>query len=359
MYENETYEEILERVLNRMPSTMDKRESSFLYNSSAPVAVELQNIYLALDNILNITFFDTADREGKLQRCRERGVDVAQFDATTSIVVVKVLPANIEIPLGTRFNHSDLNFIVTEKNEDGTYNAECETAGVIGNVTGDIIPVDYIELLESAEITSIFRWGEDEADETLIDEAYYNSLNSQAFGGNRADYIEKMKKIDGVGGVKLYSGAEWKGGGTVKIVFTTSSYTKPLDSFVDSVQTQVDPLQNQGAGYGFAPIGHIVTVAGVNEAAVNVSMDLVLQNNYTWEDISAYVDAAIDSYFEGLNAEWEYADNIIVRISQIETRILEIEGVLDISGTTLNGVESNITVDKDSIVIRGSVNART
>lgn len=359
MYEAETYEGILERVLNRVPSNLDTRESSFLYNASAPVAVELQNIYIALDNILNITFFDTSDREGKLQRCKERGIDTTQFDATSSIVVLEVAPASVGVALGTRFNYNDLNFIITEQIADGTYYAECETVGANGNVTGPVTMIDYLEGLESSEITSIYRWGEDEADETLIDEAYYNSLNSQAFGGNRADYIEKMKKIEGIGGVKVYSGAQWNGGGTVKIVFTTSSYTKPLDSFVDSVQTQVDPLENQGAGYGFAPIGHTVTIAGVDEFTVNVSMNLVLQSDYTWDDVSQYVNDAIDSYFESLNAEWEDADNIIVRISQIEIRILEIAGVLDISGTALNGVESNITVDKDAIVVRGSVNATT
>ena len=359
MYENETYEGILERVLNRIPSTLDTRESSFLYNASAPIAVELQNIYLALDNILNVTFFDTSDREGKLQRCKERGVDTTQFEATQSICVIEVTPASLEISIGSRFNYDDINFVITEKISDGAYYAQCESQGTIGNVTGSVTPVDYINGLETSEITSIYRWGEDEADEVLIDEAYYNSLNSQAFGGNRADYIEKMKKIAGVGGVKVYSAAEWKGGGTVKLVFTTSSYTKPNDSFVSSIQTQIDPVENQGAGYGLAPIGHTVTVVGVDETECDIAMTLTLQEGYTWDDISEYVNAAIDSYFQSLNAEWEDSDNMIVRISQIETRILDIVGVIDISGTTLNGADSNLTVDGNSIVIRGSVNATT
>lgn len=357
MYEEQTYDVILDRILARMPDTMDVRESSFLFNASAPIAVELQNMYLALDNILNITFFDTADREGKLQRCKERGIDVTQFDATRSVCVMETKPSSIDIPIGSRFNYNDLNFIVIEKVADGTYRVQCETFGTSGNVTGEVTPVDYINNLESAEITTIYQWGEDEADESLIDESFYASLNSQAFGGNRADYIEKMKKIAGVGGVKVYSAAEWKGGGTVRLVFTTSSYTKPADSFVDSIQTQIDPLENQGAGYGIAPIGHTVTVEGVSEASVDISMALTLDSGYVWEDVSEYVEQAIDSYFESLNAEWESLSNIIVRISQIEARILDIVGIVDVSGTTLNGTDSNLVVDKDSIVVRGNVNA--
>lgn len=357
MYENETYESILDRILARMPSTVDKRESSFLYNAAAPIAVELTNMYISLDNILNITFFDTADREGKLQRCMERGIDTSQFDATNAVCEISVVPSSLEIPIGTRFNHGDINFAVTEKITEGAYYVECETPGTAGNVTGDATPIEYIQGLERCTITKIHIWGEDEAEISQIDDVYYSSLNSQAFGGNRTDYINKMKSIAGVGGVKVYSAAEWQGGGTCKLVFNTSAYTKPTPEFVATIQEQIDPLENQGAGYGIAPIGHTVTVAGVSEEAVNVSMKLTYQDGYTWQDVSEHVINAIDKYFESLNEKWDSMDNIVVRISQVETRILDVAGIIDISGVTLNGSSSNITIEKDSIVKRGDVNA--
>lgn len=357
MYENETYESILDRILERMPSTIDKRESSFLYNAAAPIAVELQNMYLALDNILNITFFDTADREGKLQRCMERGIDTSQFDATYALCEISVVPSSLEIPIGTRFNHGDINFAVTEKITDGAYYVECETSGTVGNVTGDVTPIEYIEGLERCTITKIHKWGEDEAEISQIDDIYYSSLNSQAFGGNRTDYITKMKSIAGVGGVKVYSAAEWQGGGTCKLVFSTSAYTKPTDEFVATIQEQIDPIANQGAGYGLAPIGHTVTVAGVSEETVNVSMTLTYQDEYTWKDVSEHVTNAIDKYFQMLNESWDSIDNIIIRISQIETRILDVAGIIDITDVTLNDSSTNLAIDKDSIVKRGDVNA--
>ena len=357
MYEEQTYELILERILSRMPDTVDKRESSFLYNASAPIAIELQNMYLALDNILNITYFDTSDRNGKLQRCRERGIDITQFEATYAICELHIEPSTLSLSKGTRFNYGDLNFSVTEKISNGAYYIQCDTSGTVGNVTGEVTPIDYVAGLESAVITDVYQWGEDEAEETQIDSVYYSSLNSQAYGGNRADYIAKMKSIAGVGGVKVYSASEWNGGGTCKLVFSTSSHTKPSESFVDSIQTIIDPVTNQGAGYGIAPIGHTVTVAGVNETTVNVSMDLTLQTGYAWEDISEAVNEAVNKYFESLNSEWDSLSNIIVRISQIETRILDVAGVIDITNTKLNGEAVNFTVEKDSLVIKGEVNA--
>ena len=47
-YENQTYDEILNRMLGRVPDNIDKREGSFMWYSQAPAAAELQQEYIAL-----------------------------------------------------------------------------------------------------------------------------------------------------------------------------------------------------------------------------------------------------------------------------------------------------------------------
>lgn len=355
MYENQTYEVILQRILDRISDALDKRESSFLFNATAPVAAEHQNMYIALDNILALTFFDTADRGGKLERCRERGIDLTQFEATYSYVTAQTSPSNVEVPIGSRFNYDTINFVVTEKLTDGLYKMQCETIGTVGNVTGTITPIEYVNGLSFSEIVSIDTYGEDEAPIEVIDSVFYASLNSTAFGGNRADYLNKLHAIAGVGGVKCYSAAEWKGGGTCKLVIQTSSYTAPSASFVNQLQTMVDPIVNGGAGYGIAPIGHTVTVAGAFESTVNIATTVTLASGYVWEDVEPYIQETIDDYFKTLNRDWENLKQIIVRISQIESRILDIAGVIDISGTKLNGVEANLYLDNDALAVRGEI----
>ena len=69
MYEHITYEEIVRRILARAPDTMDKREGSILYDAVAPMAVEIQNLYLELDTILSQSFIDTAEGEYLEMRC--------------------------------------------------------------------------------------------------------------------------------------------------------------------------------------------------------------------------------------------------------------------------------------------------
>jgi uncharacterized phage protein gp47/JayE len=46
----------------------------------------------------------------------------------------------------------------------------------------------------------------------------------------------------------------------------------------------------------------------------------------------------------------------MVRIAQIETRILTIEGILDIADTKINGTGKNLTLAYEEIPLRGAVN---
>ena len=64
----------------------------------------------------------------------------------------------------------------------------------------------------------------------------------------------------------------------------------------------------------------------------------------------------MDQYFYELSKIWDENENLIVRISQLESRILTCEGVLDVSGTTLNGSDANLSLATDEIPIRGTVN---
>jgi uncharacterized phage protein gp47/JayE len=106
---------------------------------------------------------------------------------------------------------------------------------------------------------------------------------------------------------------------------------------------------------GLAPIGHVVTVQGVDETTVNISTHVTFQDGWAWEDILPYVQTAIDGYFKELSEGWEDASALVVRVSQIETRLLGLTGVLDVADTTLNGISGNLVLDQNAIPIRGTV----
>lgn len=355
MFENVTFETIMERMLARVPSTMDKREGSVIWDALAPAAIELQNLYIELDTILNETFADTASLYYLKKRTAERGI--YQIMASYAVLQGEFTPITLELAIGTRFSCDSLNYVITEKISSGVYKLQCETAGTEGNTHfGTLIPIDYITGLETAELTDLLIPAEDDETAEALRTRYFNSMTSQAFGGNVADYEEKTKAISGVGGVKVTP--VWNGGGTVKLTIIDSEYKVPSEDLIELVQNEADPIGHSGSGVGFAPIGHIVTVVGVRSSAVNIITNITYQTGWNWESAKSYIQSAIDQYFRELNLKWEETENegLIVRISQLESKILACEGVLDIQGTTLNGSTSNLSLAADEIPVRGTVN---
>ncbi|MCM1488573.1 MAG: baseplate J/gp47 family protein, partial [Firmicutes bacterium] len=208
MFEENTYEKILERMLERVPSKFDKREGSVIYDAHSPAALELTYLYIELERILKESYGDTASREFLILRCRERGI--TPYPASKAVLKGEFAPADLELS-GKRFNIDSVNYVVTERIAEGEYRVECETAGTVGNRhTGELIPIDYIDGLQDARLTEILIPGEDEEDTEELRKRYLNSFDERAFGGNVRDYLEKTGAIAGVGAVKVTRA--WNGG---------------------------------------------------------------------------------------------------------------------------------------------------
>lgn len=352
MYEEMTFEMVLKRMLDRVSPEIDKREGSIIYDALAPAAAELCQMYIDLDTVLDETFADTSSRKYLILRAKERGV--TPFEATKAISKAVF---NLSVPVGSRFHLGNFNYRVEEviSSQDFTYKVICETAGSEANHNlGTLIPIDYIQGLTKAELVEVLIPGEDEEGTESLRKRYLNSFDKQAFGGNRADYLEKINAISGVGGCKVYRA--WNGGGTVKCVVIDSEYQKPSQSLVYDVQTTVDPTQNAGEGLGIAPIDHVVTIDGVSEIPISIATTITYNNGWSFGECKPYIEEILDRYFLELSKGWADSSNVVVRISQIESRLLDMEGILDIENTTINGEAKNLMLQEDSIPIRGDFN---
>ncbi|MEK4170955.1 baseplate J/gp47 family protein [Lysinibacillus sp. FSL L8-0312] len=352
---NTSYEDLLVQKLSNVP-TQDKRETSLIYQATAANTAETAQILFTLLNYENQMFADTAPRENLVRRAAERGLS-----PTPATKAIRKGVFNIDVPIGARFSQEEYNYVALEKIENGIFKLECETVGEVGNFeTGQLIPIDYITGLETAQLTDLLIPGENEEDTEAFRSRYFNSFESVSFGGNRADYKERVGNIPGVGGARIYR-AKY-GGGTVGVTIIDSTYSKPSTALVELVQQLIDPLDSQGDGVGLAPIDHVVTISAVNETVVNIATTLTLQSGWSFGDVENAIKEVIDGYFKEIAEQWAKAitkqeDNtgLIVRISQIETRILGIDGVIDIANTTLSGTASNLELDKEAIPKRGTV----
>lgn len=361
MYEDQTYDELMRRKIahiKELDPTVDTREGSLIFFALAGNSAEQTQFYQQLDVVMNETFADKASRPNLIKRRQESGLEVDP--ATYAILKGEFTPTTLELAINTRFSLSGLNYFVKEKVSDGIYQMQCETVGETGNkYLGDMVPVQYVPGLETCKLTQVLIPGEDEPTTDVLRTEYFDSFSDTSFGGNRADYRAKTNDLAGVGGTKVYRAPA--GGGTVKLVIIDSTFNKPTLELVAAVQTAIDPVATQGNGDGIAPVGHVVTVSGVTETTVNIATTITYQSGYVWADIQAAVNAAIDAYFLELNKTWQSMQTattnsgLIVRISQIETRLLDIVGVLDIASTTINTVASNLTLGVDAIPVRGTI----
>lgn len=351
MYENITYEGILKRMLDRIPDTMDKREGSIIYDALSPAALEIKLMYTELDQLMDDCFADTASRGYLIRRAAERGLypKPAAFSSLRAVCV----PASVDVPIGSRFTLNDLSYAVSEKLSDDEYKITCEEIGTVGNkYFGEMAAVDYIQGLESFSIVELLVPGEDEEDTEVFRKRYLESFDSRAYGGNVEDYIQKTNLIAGVGATKVTP--VWNGGGTVLLTIIDSSFNAAGEALIEQVQQQIDP-RGDGSGSGIAPIGHIVTVNTAEEVRIDVGFDLVFDDGYTFDRVKARIGEVIDDYLLELRSEWYSHDNSSVRIAQIESRIMSVEGVVDIQNTRLNGADGNLILTKYQIPVPGVI----
>lgn len=404
MFETKTYEALVKSALSRVSSALDKREGSMVMNGVAPSMAELAQLYIGLDFVFTATYLATAPREYLIKRAADRNME--PYPATAAVFRAEF---NIEVPVGTRFSCEGLNFTVTERMDTTadtdtglSHKVTCETVGAAANdYAGTLIPVEYMDGLTYAELVELLIPGDDEEETETFRQRVLDSFQSQAFGGNQADYTEKVRALEGVSAVKVH--AVWNGdinpselipnaavaawyaetvdtldadaaawltavytaasqkqltvGGCVKLVIMASNSTAPSSTLLESVQTAVDPTQNAGEGLGFAPIGHVVNVVGVEPETVDITLNLTYASSWNWAAVQSYVESVIDEYFEELAKTWETSEHLTVRISQIESRILsECSAMItDIGGTKINGEEANLALGADSIPVRGVV----
>lgn len=355
MYENMTFENILNRCLARVSDSVDKREGSVIYDAIAPAAAELAILYVELGTLIDRAFPDTATDVDLTKKALERGV----FRQAATCAVRKGYfedsqGAGFDVKIGTRFSGGSINYAVTERIVQGLFKLTAETAGVVGNeYSGTLFPIDFVEGLATARLAEVLIPGEDEESDDSLRERYFKILKSQAFGGNIADYKNKVELIQGVGAAKIIP--VWNGGGTVKIILLSSEWGVPSAELVTTVKNTIDPTEYQGKGIGFAPIGHIVTVVPATAAAINISFELTLSTGVTWIDVQQSVNDAVNSYFSELVRAWADSSGLVIRVSQIETRILNVAGVIDIAGTTINDGTANITLDSAAVPVLGVV----
>lgn len=364
---DELYEQILERLLSNVPSDVDKREGSIIYNALSPVALELQQIYEELADVLDETFADTASLDYLILRARERGVEwkeatKAVIEAT--LVFASDIPAEPEV-VGSVFGveNSTLFYDVTEKVSydsetfTGVYLLTCQDAGTLGNLGSGTLLLeeteddDVVDYLLTAEIQSIDVSAIDDEDVEVFRQRYFNSIENEAFGGNVADYEEKAADLPMVGTCQVEP--VWNGAGTVKIRFLNAAMGVPTAEEIAAVQTAFDPAP-QASGYGLAPIGHTVTVVAATSVSMAVVATVTFDAGYDWASLVDAIQAQVEEYFHGLRSTWK--DGAVTVSPGVLSYLVKLNCPhIATFSCTINSSTADFVLSSDEVPIFGSL----
>ena len=349
-----SYETLMERKLDMVDDRRDKRQGSLIYDALAPNAAETATFYTELELLENRTFADTAAGEDLSRRAAERGI--LRKEAVKATFYGDFRDGNgaeFSVEKGTRFFLEDFYYVVIDKEADGRYVLECETAGACGNqFLGNLVPVETMVGLAEATLTELRTDGEDEEADEELRKRYFASFEADAFGGNVADYRRKINSLQNVGGVKVYP--VWQGGGTVKVVIIDQGWRRPGETELADLQAQIDP-ERRGEGYGIAPIGHKVTAEGVVEVSCGITLGMSLAEDAVLETVMEEMRKRFEAYLEELRKSWADSVYLTVRISYLESRALETEGVVDVFDCCINGSSGNLILNENEVPVLGEI----
>ena len=356
-----TYDEILQKLLSRVPDTFDKRDTSPIQTAAGMAAYGFEQYYINLAE---------AERQGLIQTATGEQLDMLSIIAGTTRYqaspAVRLGIFNIAVPIGSRFStingEDSIDFQVTavaSGPDEGSYYYQltAETAGTIGNdYSGPILPIIAIPGLTSAQITDILVPGDDTETDSEYRERVYEALNDRPFGGNIAAYRQTILAIDGVGAVQVYP--TWDGGGTVKcVILGADDFLPASPTLVENVQNAIDPPPNQGLGLGMAPIGAKVTIVSASEVEIDITATLLLASGYNIEQVRTAVQQQLENYLLSIRQEWDtnvsstgvqYAANVYV--ARITAAIVGATGVVNVNALTVNGKNEDIELTETGTV---------
>lgn len=359
--DDNSFEKIMNRMLaNERLNNVDKRVGSIAYDSIAPCAMELAEVYVKLDILENQTYLMTATGTNLDKRVYDYGV--IRNEATASQRIGKfqkyetdengdfVLDSNgdkilidMEIPINSRFvipEDSETTFIYIGK-IDGNNVLQCEQLGTKGNEhIGTILPLTPVKDMITSEIISTYKFGEDKENDTDLRNRTLEIINTEAFGGNISDYIEKVNSIDGVGNTKVFPA--WQFNGSVLLSIVDPQFNPVTEEFIKNVKEQIDPEESTGQGVGIAPIGHYVTITTPTRNEVSVKLSVELETDVTITQVQEYVENEIEKYFESVRKEFGQNKTLAIYRARIIDAVLNVKEILNITNVLLNDVDDDV-----------------
>lgn len=344
MFEHETPDAILERILSRMGAGLQTREGSYAYDQAAPIAFEIWRVLMTLDELIEAFYINP--KSGKYLDAHADLLALARRMGTRATAKMQLSGRDgLVVPAGTAFyTAGGLEFRLTA---DAAIRDGSATGYVRAAEVGSRYNVgrgDISQILRS--ISGLAEFSNEPADggtDPEADEALFARIDEKRkrppTSGNEAHYREWALSVDGVGAVRTTE--LWRGPGTVRVLIAGYDRRPVGQAVVDACAAYIESQR---------PVGADVTVASAKAVPVHVSAQVVLAAGAALPQVEEAFAAKLDAYLADVAFE-----RFTVHINRVGALLLSVGGVVDYDGLTLNGSGENLVLDGDSVPVAGEV----
>lgn len=356
-YDDKAVDNLQTSLLGNVSDNYDKTIGYPMYDTLKAVAIELANLYKELstvrDNMENVDNLSGVDLERFVEQRKGLQIKLGTF-ASTNLTVNGIGT----VKAGDKFEtKSGIQYACTQEttiNGTGTVPIQGLEIGIYGNTPANTIvqmPITIPGISSCTNLAVITNGIDNESDDSLR-ERYYTALRNPITSNNENAFVSWAENTNGVGRAKAFG--TWQGKNTVLVIICNGNMQVADSTLVQTAQDAIDPKGVQdgqgnwstwGTGKGLASTGSYATLQSATAKTINISATVVLNTNYTIDQVKANLQTKITDYLKTIALK---NDNNYVSYAKIGNLILEAEGINDYSNLQINGGISNIVLSLTS-----------
>lgn len=355
--ENQSVEEIHERMLQQLPADIDKSEGGHPWNLTMPTAYEAAYMaeFVVVEAIKLIFPKYAQDYADVMEDHAEtRGLErKAATYATGEITITGT--AGTEIPEGSAFSTASVNgepaveFVTTETviiPESGTVkvNIQAVEAGTVGNVPEGTIILKANQISAIRDVTNeeeTTGGTEEESIESLqLRIIEYDAAQGVSFVGSESDYKRWALEVDGIGNAIIIPPTD--DSGLITIVLTDANGDPANETLRTEVYNHI--MRPDSPSERLAPInGGNIQVIAPETVEISITVTIETDGIVSINTIKESILASLKNYMV------EAAQDGEVRYTKIGCVIARTNGVEDYKDLLVNGGIANITISNQQL----------
>ncbi len=366
MFEDVTPKSIWDQVVSELNTDLMTGEGSFLYDVLAPAVNEMYRLYKAMDALPDVFYVNETsggylDKMAGIFGVNRKNGEQAAGTVTLTGTAGAVIPAGTEFLTedGLSFTlDEDVTLTAAEDDADasGSGSLTASAAGTAYNVAeGQIVRTKFVVPGLKSFVAGAASGGTDDETSAALTERLYTALREPATSGNAYQYRQWASEMPGVGAARVIR--VWDGAGTVKVILADSNMQPAAAETVSAVAAYIEELR---------PVGAEVTVVAATGVTVNVSATVTLSSGASLDAAAAACKAVLKEYLSAtvrggfaavIDADRDTLSDyaLTVRLSRIQSLLLDVAGVIDVADVKLNGGAANLTLTVSDVPVLGEV----